>query len=79
MLKYIAFQLLDSSYIIYAKFSKLVWIINPHHLPRRGLNKIDILAVTCEDVCFCTMQEIVDIRAFRAHGATTAEVNDPMR
>ena len=46
-----------------------------NHLPRRRLDKINLLPVARKEVCFCAVQEIVNIRAFRPHGTTTPEVN----
>lgn len=49
--------------------------VEPHHFPRRRFDKIHLLPVARKEVCFCAVHKIVDIRAFRPHGATTPEVN----
>lgn len=50
-------------------------LIEPHHFPPRRLNKIHLLPIARNKVCFCAVHKIVDIRAFRPHSAATPEVN----
>ena len=50
--------------------------VEPHHFPRRRLNKIHLFPIARNKVCFRAIHKIVDIRAFRPHGTATPEVND---
>lgn len=50
-------------------------MIEPQYLPRRRLNKIHLFPIARNKVCFRAVHKIVDIRAFRPHGAITPEVN----